>query len=501
MNLLPWNRRVRHGAAVAVLLATATNLSLPAAEIRNVLLLIADDLRTDVGCYGDREVKTPNIDRLAREGVVFERNFCPQGLCAPSRTALFTGARPDTTRVWDVWTHFRVAMPDVVTLPQLLKQHGWFTQAFGKVYHSNLDDAPSWSVPHLMPTDPLYGSPATKAMLAEKRKRAEAAGLTGVPLARAIRSGPPAEDPAVEDNALVDGQLADLAIDALQKMKQRQKPFLLAVGFTKPHLPFVAPKKYWDLYEGQKISLPPQPTHPVDAPSFALGDSGELYGYDAVPRHEAMSDDYRRWLRHGYMAATSFMDAQVGRVLGELERLGLRDDTIVIFMGDNGFKLGDYAAWSKTTNVLLDTHIPLVIRAPGLAPAGSRAGGMVEVTDVYPTLVELLGLPVPKHVEGASFLSLLKQPRAHWKQAVFTQSPQQAGDRAVMGYSIVTETHRLTRWVDRADPSREIAVELYDHVGDPAETRNVAADPARSNLRSELMRRLAAGWRAVPRPD
>lgn len=491
------------GRIARLLCATVAGLiaSLSAGARPNVLLIIADDLRPDLGCYGNAEARTPNLDRLAREGVVFERAFCPQALCAPSRAALFTGARPDTLRVWDVWTHFRAAMPDVVTLPQLLKQRGWFTQALGKVYHTNLDDPPSWSVPHVMPTDPLYGSPETKALLAEKRKRAEAAGLTGVPLARAIRSGPPAEAPDVPDHALVDGQIADLAVDALRKMTPRPQPFFLAVGFTKPHLPLVAPKKYWDLHDRAKISLPPHPGHPVDAPPFALGDSGELYGYDSVPRNEAMSDDYRRWLRHGYLAATSFMDAQVGRVLGELDRLGLRDNTIVVFWGDNGFKLGDHAAWSKTTNVRLDTRIPLIIRAPGLAPPGGRAGGMVEVVDLYPTLMELLNYPVPASVEGATFLPLLKRPQARWKQAVFTQSPQTAGGRAVMGYSIVTETHRLTRWVDRAEPGREIALELYDLKRDPGETRNVAADPVYFGIREKLIADLASGWRNQTTPQ
>jgi iduronate 2-sulfatase len=467
-------------------------LQAQAAERPNILLIISDDLRSDLISAGNREVKTPNIDRLGREGVVFEHAFCSQALCAPSRAALMTGLRPDTLRVWDVWTHFRPALPDAVTLPQLLKQHGWFTQAFGKVYHTALDDPPSWSVPHVMPPDPLYGSAETKALLAEKRRKAEAAGLTGVPLARAIRSGPPAEAPDVDDDALVDGKIAGLAIDALRQMKDRRQPFFLAVGFTKPHLPFVAPKKYWELYVRDKISLASQREHPKDAPPFALGDTGELYGYDQVPRDTAMSDDYRRWLRHGYLAATSYMDAQAGRVLDELNRLGLSNDTVVIFWGDNGYKLGDYAAWTKTTNVLLDTQVPLIIRAPGVAPRGKRAGGMVEIVDIYPTLAELLGLPLPAPMEGASFLPLLKEPQAHWKKAVFTQSPQMAGERPAMGYSVVTETHRLTRWVDRQEPAHEIAIELYDHQNDPHETRNVALNSGYAKVRAELLALLAA---------
>jgi iduronate 2-sulfatase len=281
----------------------------------------------------------------------------------------------------------------------------------------------------------------------------------------------------------------------LRQMKQRRQPFFLAVGFTKPHLPFVAPKRYWDLYDRQNIALPAYPAHPQDAPPFALGDSGELYGYDRVPRSTEMPEDYRRWLRHGYLAATSYMDAQAGRVLEELDRLGLRDDTIVIFWGDNGYKLGDYAAWTKTTNVLLDTHVPLIMRAPGLAPRDRRARGMVEVVDIYRTIAELLHVPVPAHVGGSSFLPLLKEPQAHWKRAVFTQSPQMDGVRPVMGYSVVTETHRLTRWVDRRDPAHEIALELYDHEKDPGEARNVAADPAYAKVRTELIALLAEGIR------
>jgi iduronate 2-sulfatase len=494
-----WRRNVRLWlSGVAALCGIAELTALPAKP--NVLLVMADDLRPDLGCYGDAEARTPNIDRFARDSVVFERAFCPQALCAPSRSALMTGARPDTMRVWDVWTHFRVALPDAVTLPQLLKQDGWFTQALGKVYHSNLDDPASWSVPHVMPADPIYGGAETLALLAAKRRQAEAAGLTGVALARAIRSGPPAEAPDVPDSALVDGRIAALAQKALREAKARARPFFIAVGFTKPHLPFVAPKRYWDLYDRAKISSVPHPAPPTGAPPFALGDSGELLGYDAVPARTAMDDNYRRWLRHGYLAATSFMDAQAGLVLDELDRLGLRDDTIVIFWGDNGYKLGDYGAWTKTTNVELDTRIPLIVRAPGLAPGGTRAGGMVEVVDLYPTLAELLGLQAPAQVEGSSFLPLLRAPRPTWKSAVFTQSPQQADGRALMGYNIVTATHRLTRWVEREDPTREVAVELYDLRRDPTETENVATDPSYADVKRQLLARLAAGWRAEKPP-
>ena len=467
----------------------------------NILLLISDDLRPDVGCYGDKTALTPNIDRLASQGVLFEQAFCVQALCAPSRNALLTGLRPDTTKVWDVWTFFRKAVPDEVTLPQLLQQHGWFTEAIGKVYHTNLDDPASWSVPHVMPDDSLYGSPATKALLAEKRRQAIAEGLTGVPYARAIRSGPPAEAPEVPDNALVDGKIADLAVAALEQLNDRHQRFFLAVGFTKPHLPYVAPRKYWDLYDERKIPLSPHPGRPEGAPPFALGTSGEMYGYDRVPNADKMTTDYQRWLRHGYLAATSYMDAQVGRVLAELKRLGLAQDTLVIFWGDNGYKLGDYQAWTKTTNVMLDTRIPLIIRAPGIAPAGTRANGLVEVVDIYPTLLKLLGYAGPAYLEGTSFLPLLESPRAHWKRAIFTQSPQTDQGVPVMGYSIVTERFRLTRWVDRATLEREVAVELYDHSKDPAEMQNVANVPAYAAVVKRLKQELLRGWKAVPQPQ
>ena len=470
------------------------------ARPKNVLLIIADDLRPALGCYSDPVAQTPHIDRLASEGVLFQRAFCPQALCAPSRVALLVGVRPDTSKVTDVWTHFRTALPDVVTLPQLLQRHGWYAQAFGKVYHSNLNDAASWSVPHVMPADPLYGSPATKALLAEKRRRAEAEGLKGVPLARMMRSGPPAEAPDVADEDLVDGKIATLAIEALRANRQRQQPFFLAVGFTKPHLPFVAPKQYWDRYDASKIPLSPYAEQPHGAPSFVVGDSGELYGYHEVPRVGEMSEDYQRWLRHGYLAATSYMDAQVGRVLAELEQLELDDDTLVIFWGDNGYKLGDYAAWTKTTNVQLDTRIPLIIRAPGLAPAGKKAGGMVEVVDVYPTLLELLGFPGSEMLEGTSFLPLLRQPRAHWKEAIFTESPQMMEGRAVLGRSMVTEDFRLTRWYEKDAPGKLLAEELYDLRKDPGETRNVAGDSAYADVIPELRRRLEGGWRHTQTP-
>lgn len=458
----------------------------------NVLFIAVDDLRPELGCYGNSIIQSPNIDRLAARGMVFRHAYCQQAVCSPSRSSLLTGARPDTTKVWDLETHFRSALPDVVTLPQLFKNEGYFVQGMGKIYHGGFDDPVSWSTPW---TSPGVETPTDARALEpdEMERRARAARARR----RGGDRGPAFQAVDGPDNSPNDGKLADMAVAALQGLREKEQPFFLAVGFVKPHLPFISPKKYWDLYDPESIPPAPNPFLPKDAPPYALPERNELWNYDGVPEETRLPDDYARQLKHGYYAAVSFMDAQVGRVLDQLERLGLQDDTIIVLWGDHGWKLGEHGCWCKHSNVENDTNAPVILSVPGMACAGAHTDALVEFVDVYPILVELAGLPKPAHLEGASAAPLLVQPDREWKQAAFSQYPRSHSGKRLMGYSMRTCRYRFTRWVDRDEPGRVDAVELYDHETDPQENVNIAGDPKNAALVEELTRQSLAGWRAA----
>ncbi|NOX56396.1 MAG: sulfatase [Planctomycetes bacterium] len=457
----------------------------------NVLFFAVDDLRPELGCYGNTRIKSPNIDRLAARSVVFRRAYCQQAVCSPSRTSLLTGLRPDSTKVYDLQTHFRDTVPDVVTLPQHFKNHGYYTVGMGKIYHSGLNDPLSWSEPWRRPSRVVtYARPENVDLVRKKRREAKARGLRGKALSRAAR-GPAFECADVPDNTYHDGALADMAIQTLRRIKDR--PFFLAVGFIKPHLPFVAPKKYWDLYRPEEMKLADNPFPPKNSPKYALTNWGELRAYDGIPKQGPLSEAIARQLVHGYYAATSYTDAQVGRVLNELDRLGLRENTIVILWGDHGWKLGEHGAWCKHTNFELDTNAPLILHVPGAKANGQTCEALVEFVDIYPTLCEAAGLPLPEHLEGTSMLPLTEQPDQPWKKAAFSQYPR----GRVMGYSMRTDRYRFTMWVQRKDPSVVEAVELYDHQIDPAENVNVAGEADYKPIVERLTRQLRAGWQAA----
>ncbi len=474
----------------------------------NVLMIAVDDLRPEVGCYGVPLIQTPNIDALARRGTLFEQAYCQQAVCSPSRTSLLTGRRPDTTKIYELQTHFRATIPDVVTLPQHFKNNGYHTQGFSKIYHGGLDDPQSWSVPHWTPKQPRYGKAETLADLQRQREQARAAGRlpaaapperdpkTGAvlripPPNNAVR-GPSWEDPDVADNALPDGETADKAIETLRAVKD--KPFFLAVGFLNPHLPFVAPKKYFDLYPLDKMPLASNPFAPRDAPAFALTNSGELRSYADIPKDGPIADAKARELIRGYYAATSYTDAQIGRVLAELDRLGLRENTIVVLWGDHGWQLGEHGLWNKHTNFETSTRSLLVVSAPGQKKANAKTAALTEFVDIYPTLAELAGLPLPQGLEGASFKLLLDDPQRAWKQAAFSQYPR-PGQKA-MGYTMKTARYRYTEWLNQTTGAL-IAAELYDHKADPQENVNAAERAENKELVARLSAKLRAGWRAA----
>ncbi len=478
--------------------------SAPAAR-PNVLFIAVDDLRPEFGAYGCDYITSPNFDRIAKAGITFNRAYVQQAVCSPTRSSLLTGTRPDTTKVWDLVTHFRDALPDVVTLPQHFKNNGYFVQGMGKIYHSGLNDPQSWSVPWQAPKASTYGLPENLSFnQAQDGVDPDDFGKkTGTTKQKKVKAptpknsrGPAFEGADVPDNTFLDGKVADLAVTTLKEISQRKEPFFLAVGFAKPHLPFISPRKYWDLYDPAKIQLAPNKFRPRGAPDYAILPGGELRNYKAIP-DGSIPDDLARQLKHGYYAAISYVDAQVGKVLDELDRLGLARNTIVILWGDHGWKLGEHDAWCKHSNCENDTNGALLLAVPGMKHAGTHTNSLVEFVDVYPTLADLAGLPLPGHLEGASFKPLLDAPDRPWKPAAFSQYPRpsgKSGTGALMGYSMRTARFRFTVWVGRDDHAKVDAIELYDHEADPQENTNLAQVPGNAALVAQLMNQWKSGW-------
>jgi arylsulfatase A-like enzyme len=474
------------GAGALGALARAAEAGRP-----NVLFIAVDDLRPELDCYGAEHMLTPGIDRLAARGTIFTRAYCQQAVCNPSRASLMTGLRPETVHVYDLQTHFRKNVPDVVTLPQQFKRHGYRTLSFGKIYHGGkrFNDPPSWSEPFWQPR------------------------FTGP---NAYRNVPPVNALRVEDNELPDGQTADMAIAAMRK--NRDRPFFIAAGFVRPHLPFCAPRKYFDLYPPDRIRLPDNMYPPKGAPDVALTNWGELRNYRGIPAQGPITDEQALKLIRGYYAATSYMDAQVGRLLDELEDLGLADKTVISLYGDHGWQLGEHDLWCKHTNFELATQAPLIFSAPGQRAAGKATKCFAEFVDIYPTLCELCGVPAPDGLEGTSLVPAMRDPERSVKTAAFSLYPRFAQRRKDqvrwMGYSMRTDRHRYTEWVEvgKGDPrgwveqrrvgwigrgDRASAVELYDHVTDPDENVNVAGRPENRSVVARSAQMLRAGWRAA----
>ena len=457
----------------------------------NVLFIAVDDLRPEMGCYGNSVVRTPNFDRLAARGMVFTHAYCQQAVCSPSRSSLMTGRRPDATRVWDLETHFRVALPDAVTLPQHFKANGYFCAALSKIYHHGFEDGRSWSEPHWYPngqtidTDPVDWTKRIVAKVpggVQEYLRAPVPKDNDKPNAGRHGKGPKGdafERSPKPDDELPDGCTAAAAVQRLHELKTKGQPFFLAVGFLKPHLPFVAPEKYWNLYDPDRIPLPAIDHLPDGAPAFAGHDNGELHSYANIPSGNPIPADLAKTLRHGYYACISYTDAQVGRLLDALDAEGLADSTVVVLWGDHGWQLGDHGLWHKHTNFELATHAPLLIAVPGLKTAGHPCAAPVEFVDIYPTLADVCGLPAPAGVDGKSLKPWLLDPAAPEPKVAVSQYPRggvAAGNRSLMGYSIRDARWRLTLWCDRWT-SEVVAKELYDEQNDPAESVNVADRP------------------------
>jgi len=456
---------------------------------QNVLFITVDDLRPELGCYGNQVIKTPSIDRLASTGVSFTRAYCQQSLCNPSRASLLTGLRPDSVKVWDLRVHFRETVPEVVTLPQYFRKNGYRAEAYGKIFHNNLPDRKSWDIPNAFPQASRLYSKGTQEHLDYLILKARAEGKTEDFIRDHIR-GPATEIEDCRDQDRWDGEIAEMAIRALYRLAAAREPFFLAVGFILPHLPFVPPKRYWDLYDPKEIPEAPNPFPPKNALMLSLNANDELRDYEdfaetAPPWKGRLSEEKRRRLKHGYYASVSFIDAQIGRILGFIERLGLADNTIVVFLGDNGYKLGEHAAWSKMTNFEDDTRCPLIIRAPGVGGNGRKADGLVELVDVYPTVCGLAGLPRPEHLEGSNLGSLLDEPDRAGKDAAFSQFYRRHVSAPLMGYSARTLSHRYVEW-RYMDTGNVLGEELYDEIRDPQENANVADLPENGKTLEEM---------------
>lgn len=494
-------------AALALPLGLHARAAQGQAKRKNVLFIAVDDLKPAIGCYGDPIAITPNIDKLAASGVTFLQAYCQQAVCSPSRTSLLTGLRPDSTRVYDLNTHFRKTIPDAITLPQCFKEAGYHTQSFGKIFHGGLDDPASWSAKSFFPEGPQYLTEESQEIIEAIRKEhgesktivQERDEKTGVPLKIKpvyVPRGPSWEAPDCADDDLRDGKVAAAAIEVMRKVKD--EPFFLAAGFFKPHLPFIAPKRYFDAYDKAVFGLPEYRIAPHDAPGFALTSWGELRHYSDIPGgKEPLSDEKTLELIHAYYAATSYTDAQIGRVVDELDRLGLRDNTVIVLWGDHGWHLGDHGQWCKHTNFEQATRAPLVFSAPGLPEAGAKSPRLAEFVDIYPTLCDLCGVEPPPGLEGISLGPVLREPERPWKKAALSQYPRNIpGQGSGMGYTLRTERYRYTEWRPRDKADVRIR-ELYDYQADPLETRNLAGVPDYAETVQELETLLAQGWRGA----
>ncbi len=427
----------------------------------NVLFIVVDDLRPLLGCYGHPEMHTPNIDRLAQRGTVFNRAYCQYPLCHPSRTSMLTGLRPETTRVVSNSAGFREKLPEAVTLPQYFKAYGYHTQSVGKVAQNleRQDDTYSWSVPS-------WTQPSRYAK-------------------RSVSPSWQALD--VEDDELRDGKAAKHAVEVLKEIQNIR--FFLAVGFRKPHLPFYAPKRYYELYEGENFSLPSSSNPPIDAPAIASGNSDGIRDFQDVPDEGALSDAKTLELIRAYAASTSYTDAQVGRVLDQLDALGLTEKTVIVFAGDHGFHLGEHGKWLKNTLFEVSLRSPLIVIVPGQTNPGTKTDALVELVDIYPTLCDMCHLPIPPELEGVSMAPVIAEPTHPWKTAAFSQLSR-SGTR---GYSIRTAQYRYTEWGNKGKRGRE----LYDYDVDPDETVNIVDYPENEELVAHLSEQLHAGWRAA----
>jgi iduronate 2-sulfatase len=517
-------------------------LACTAADKPNILFIGIDDLRPELGCYGSPIAITPHMDALAKDGLRFERAYCQEAICSPSRASLLSGTRPDTNGITHNYVEFRDLNPDLITLPQHFRQNGYETVYAGKIFHGkNRDEAKSWSrklsgVKGPKPVGGGYALEENRTRKSQNMKKMLA--KYGEAARRGLGNGPAYESADVEDTAYIDGYNTVRAIATMKQMAKGDKPFFMGLGFSKPHLNWVSPKKYWDLYDRDKIPMATLTAPPENGATMGLHASFELRTRADIPKLGPLGDELSRTLKHAYLACVSYVDAQIGLAVAALEEAGIRDNTIIIVWSDHGWHLGDMGIWGKATNYEIGTRVPMIIWTPDMATStrGKSSDALVELIDMYPTLCELAEIAKPGHLEGHSFVPLLQTPQRAWKSAVFSQFPTpalrewaanplsqgmretffgplikevEAGIQAqqkdkwdrelfeqrLMGYAMRTARHRLVTWVDVENrDAAPVFVELFDHKTDPGETKNIAAQ--NPEIVKQLTAQLKAGWKA-----
>ena len=487
----------------------------------NILFIAIDDLRPELGCYGNKGIHSPNLDMLATQGRCFLRAYCQEAICSPSRASLLTGSRPDTIGVIENRAYFRDLNPQIVTLPQHFITHGYTAVYSGKIFHGRMtDDQHSWNYkPNRKgltpPANPGGNAlPENQRIYAENKDRMVT--LYGERSSRGLIHGPAFEAAQVEDDGYVDGYNTSVAIQTLDELVQQDKPWFLALGFVRPHLPFHAPKKYFDLYNPEEIQLTTSPEPPQNGASMGLHASFELRTRHGIPKSGPLNNSLSRELLHAYYACISYVDAQIGRIIAAIEKNRVRDNTIIVVWGDHGWHLGEYGIWGKATNYEIATRVPLIICTPSMGQKGTPTDSLVELLDIYPTLCDLANIPQPDHLAGKSLVPVLHNPNAIIKGVAMSQFPtpalrewaanplspemretffgplisqveqkirEQQGsqwnrelfEKYLMGYTLRDPRYRYIEWRDTRNPNSEpIYQELYDHLSDPHETVNIA---------------------------
>lgn len=472
-----------------LVLAALASVPCAAADRPNVLFIASDDMRPQLGCYGDPTVKSPHLDALARRGVVFMQSYVQQALCSPSRISMLSGRSPATTQIFEIGRTLRTTMPDITTLPQHFKNNGYHTRSLGKVYHVGIDDEASWTIPAWHSRKPR-ASPRSMAAIETRRKEYQAKGVPppakgngalfyAVPAFEAVDCG---------DDDLLDGDTAKSAIEQLREHARNPgRPFFLAVGFANPHVPWITPKKYFDLYDPAKLPLAKNEFLPMGAPSFAATSGQDFRWYAGVPPGP-LPESYKRQCLQGYLAAISYVDAQVGRLLATLEDTGLAQNTIVVFWSDHGYYMGEHTWWgAKHNNYEGATRNAFIVATPGMKTAGQRTTAIAQALDIAPTLTELCALPAHRGFEGRSLAPVLANPAATVNEAAFSWYPKSGW----LGVAMRTPGWRFIEWTK---PGAEPAYELYDSVRDVQNDRNLANQPEHAQRVRQLSAQLRARY-------
>ena len=510
------------GGAAGSLLTAPVLMAAAKGKRPNILMIPVDDLKPIMGCYGNKDIITPNFDRLAKMGTIFLNNACQQAVCGPTRASLMTGRYPDSTGVWDLHTPMRSVNPDILTIPQHLISQGYETTGIGKTYHNpgctdGKYDIPSWSIRYnsakvnIAQTE--YGrcrggylNPETQKAFAAGRKsiRGQKFRSGGAQKIAMTKVGGSMTAPATEcldidvpDSAYYDGAMTDAACGLLEKLSKGDKPFFLSVGYIKPHLPFVAPKKYWDMYKREDIKIHPFQEMAKDSPDFAYNRNyGELRSYSDMPtRAEGhVSVKQQKELIHGYRACVSYVDTQIGKLLDKLEELKLTQNTVICLWGDHGWHLGDHRQWCKHSNYEQAVRAPLMIAAPGMK-GGQKCSSPTGHIDVFPTLCSLAGVNLPNCVEGKDISPLMRDPSSSVRTAILSQYPRSVNGAPAMGYTLRSKRYRYVKWVamDYRKGERKgllVTTELYDYEKDPLETVNLADSPEHASIVKEFEKEL-----------